>query len=161
MGAGTDHWLTEGSEMGARFFEVMDCDSHTLFATMNVKQPPENDDEDDNTFVLAFSDCSIKDGKTFEDYMAAQTEWNAYADEIGMVSGAWVMWPIWGNNVDADYSFKYLGSADDYTGLGANYQLMAGGHWRKSSELFDDLVDCDSSRIYSATAVREMAEDDD
>jgi len=159
MGAGIDNWLSNGSEMGARFYEVIDCGAHTMFATMNTKKPAENDDEDDNKFVLAFSNCSINEGKTFEEYMAAQEQWNAYADENGFVSGAWVMWPIWGDDVEADYDFKFLGSAPDYTTLGANFQLMAGGHWRKSEEIFDGLLDCDSTRIYSAMVVREMADD--
>ena len=161
MGAGTELWMTEGDEMGAKFFDVITCASHTMFATLQVREPPQNDDDDDNSFVLAFSNCSIKEGRTFEEYMSAQTEWNAYADEIGMVSGAWVMFPIWGENVEADYDFKFLGSAADFTTLGANTQIMFDGHWRKSNELFDDLLDCDSTRIYSTTVVRRMAEDDE
>jgi len=161
MGAGTDHWMTAGGEIAGKFFDVMTCGSHTMFATLEIKEPPRNDDDEDNTFVLAFSNCSIEEGRTFEEYMAAQTEWNAYADEIGMAGGAWVMFPIWGENVEADYGFKFLSAASDYTTLGANTQIMFDGHWRKSNELFDDLVDCDSTRIYSATVIRQMAEDDE
>jgi hypothetical protein len=159
MGAGLQNWITNGSEMGGKFYDVMECNSHTMFATMQVKEPTENDDEDDNKFVLAFSNCSINEGRTFEEYMAAQKEWNAYAGEHGFDNGGWVMWPIWGENVEADYDFKFLSSAPDYNTLGANYQLMADGHWQKSQEIFEGLLDCDSARIYSATVVREMVDD--
>jgi hypothetical protein len=70
------------------------------------------------------------------------------------------MWPIWGEATDADYAFKFVGSAPDYTTLGANFQLMADGHWRKSEEIWDGLLDCDHTRIYTGVSVREMAEDD-
>ena len=106
MGAGTDHWLTNGREMSAKFSEVINCGAHTNFATVRMRTPPENDDDDDTTFVLSFSDCSVKDGKTFEDYAAAQKEWNAYADEHGIVGGTWAMFPVWGESADADYDFK-------------------------------------------------------
>ena len=160
MGAGTDMWMSEGGELGAEFDEVLDCPSHTLFATVQMRDPGDNDDEDDN-FVLAFSNCSINEGKTFDDVQAAQEAWNAHADEYGFVGGAWVMWPIWGEAADADYGFKFVGSAPSYTGLGNNFQMMAAGHWRKNDEIWDGLLDCDHTRVYTGISVREMAEDED
>ena len=159
MGAGTDIWATEGGEMAGKFFEVLDCSSHTGFVSMNLRQPPENDDESDKSFVLHFSNCSFEEGATFESFMAAQSEWNAYADENGIMGGAWMMFPIWGET-NEDYDFKYVGSEDDYTMMGANWQKFSDGHWRKSEELFDDQLDCDIGRVYSATAVRTVEEDD-
>ena len=160
MGASTDFWITEGSEMGAKFFEVLDCTSHTNFVSLNVRRAPQNDDESDNSFVLSFSNCSIKEDKNFDEFMAAHKEWNAYADENGFVNSAWVMWPVFGES-NNDYDFKYVSSASDHTTFGANYQLYSDGHWQKRSELFKDLVDCDISRVYDGTAIREMAGDDD
>jgi hypothetical protein len=43
MGAGTDLWISEGGEMAARFFEVLDCASHTNFVALNVKRAPEKE----------------------------------------------------------------------------------------------------------------------
>ena len=160
MGSSMDVWLTEGKDMGAKFFEVLDCSSHSSFVSANIKQPQDNDDDSDNTFVLNFENCSIEDGKTFEDFMAAQHAWNAYADEIGMVGGTWMMFPIAGET-DDDYDFKYITSAPDHTAAGANWQLYSDGHWRKSEELFSDVLDCDISRTYNATVQRSIASDDD
>lgn len=161
MGAGTDMWLGEGGEIGAEFNEVLeDCPSHVMFATMTMREPQDTEDDDDN-FVLAFSNCTINEDKTFEDVQAAQEAWNAHSDEHGLVGGAWVMWPVWGESGDADYDFKYVGSAPSYTALGNNFQMMASGHWRTNDEIWGGLLDCDSARIYSGMSIRELPEDDD
>jgi hypothetical protein len=161
MGAGTDHWINEGGEMAAKYFEVLDCESHTNFVSLNVKRAPQNDDDDsDNSFVLTFSNCSMEEDKEFEEFLAAQKEWNTYADENGFVSSAWVLFPAYGES-NNDYDFKYVTSAADHTTFGANYQLYSDGHWRKSSEIFGDLLDCDVSRVYDATVLRDIESDDD
>ena len=159
MGAGTDMWIGQNGELGAEFDAVLECPTHTLFASVRMKDPGESED-DDKSFVLSFSNCTIEEGKEFEDVEAAQTAWNAYADEHGFKGGAWYMWPVWGESVDADYDFKAVGSTPNYTTLGANFQLMADGHWRKSQEIWGDVLDCDSSRIYTSYVVREMPDDD-
>jgi hypothetical protein len=154
MGAGTDMWLSEGGELGGQFAEVLTCKSHTNFVSMNVKQGPQDDDESDKSFVMSFSNCSMKEGKKFDDYLAAQEEWNAYQDEHGFSDSAWVMFPIFGETDDS-YDFKAIGTNDDHTAFGNDYQLMSEGHWRKSSELFDDILDCDIGRVYNASIHRE------
>ena len=159
MGSGTDLWLTQGGDVAAKFNEVLTCETHSGWVSMQLRKPPENDDESDNSFVLSFSNCSFEEGKTFEELTAAQTTWNAYADENGINGGAWMMFQVYGQE-DGDYDFKYVTSTDDFTMLGANWQKFSDGHWRKSEELFDDLLDCDVSRIYSATAIREIEMDD-
>jgi len=164
MGAGTDMWLDEGGELDAQFSEVLNCKSHTNFVSMNVKRRPQNEEESDDSdksFVIAFSNCSMQEGKTFDDYLAAQEMWNAYADEHGFSDNVYAMFPIFGETDDS-YDFKSVGTSDDHTAFGNDYKLMSEGHWRKSSELFDDLLDCDSARVYNATVVREMtAEEED
>ncbi len=160
MGSGTDLWMTEGGELGAAFAEVVTCSSHTNFASQKVREYGGSDeDESDDNFVLTFSNCSVKEGKTFDDFLAAQKEWNAYADEHGIVEGNWIWWPVFGET-DNDYDFKAVGAVDDHTQAGANWQLYSEGHYQKSMELFSDTVDCDIGRMYDARVVREMAEEE-
>ena len=123
---------------------------------MNV-DPSENDgdDEEDNNFVLSFADCSIKEDHTFDDYLAATKEWNTYAAEHGFKSAAWVWFPISGVS-GYEHDFKIVGGVDDYTTMGGNMQKFLDGHWRKSNEIFDDIVKCDGSRMYDATLIRNM-----
>ena len=55
MGTGTDLWMSKGSDIGQQFNEVIECVSHTNFATTQFKSPGEGPAPD--TLVLAFSDC--------------------------------------------------------------------------------------------------------
>ena len=41
MGAGTDMWMGQSGELGAEFDAVLDCPSHTLFASARMKDPGE------------------------------------------------------------------------------------------------------------------------
>ena len=161
FGSGTDLWLAEGGEVGAMFADAISCSSHSAFISMNVKRMPPSDEEGDGKFVLNFSNCSLKQegDDPFEGFMAAQKEWNAYADEHGFKYNSWVWWPMYGETDDS-YDFKYVSAASDYTTVGANWQLYADGHWRKSSELFREHLDCDSSRVYDATMIRDWADED-
>ena len=159
MGSGTDWWLSNGGKVAAGFNDVLTCESHTNFASQNVREAKPDDDESDKNFVLSFSNCSVKEGKNYGEFMAAQKEWNAYADEHGIAEANWVWWPVYGES-NNDYDFKFLASMDDHTAAGANWQLYSEGHFQKSSELFDDIVDCDISRVYGGRTIREMADED-
>lgn len=161
FGKGTDRWLSEGGEIGAMFGEVVTCSSHGSFVSMNVKRMPPSDEEGDGKFVIEFQNCSLEketDG-AFDEFIEAQEQWNAYADEHGFDYNAWVWWPIHGETDDS-YDFKYVSAIADYTTFGANWQLYADGHWRKSNELLDALLDCDIARAYDGTMLRWWADDE-
>ena len=158
MGKGHDLWVSKGGDVAAKFSTVVNCNSHSNFVSLNVKEPPKIDPSDDDA-VVTFSNCSIKDGKSFDDLMAAQQAWNTYADANGFTGGAWVMFPLFGET-DNDYDFKYVESSPDFTTFGADYQRMSDGAWQKGEELFGPVVKCDHGRVYTAHVVRrnEMAE---
>jgi hypothetical protein len=125
-----------------------------------VVNTPEGDDDDegDDDFVLSFSNCSIKEGHDFDEYLAASKEWDQYAKEVGIEGTGWVWFPVAGE-ADNDYGFKLVIAIDDYTQMGANWQKFLDGHWRKSSELFDEISDCDIPRIYNGKMIRRRADD--
>ncbi|MDH3350740.1 MAG: hypothetical protein OEM51_04275 [Gammaproteobacteria bacterium] len=153
-------WLSQGGKIDGKFSEVIDCKNHSNFVSMQVKEGLQDEDESDKNFVMSFSHCSMKDGKTFEDYMAAQDAWNAYQDENGFSDSAWVMFPIFGETDDS-YDFKAIGTNDDQSSFCNDYRLMSEGHRRKSSELFDGVIDCDIPRLYNAITVRTMTAGED
>ena len=160
MGAGTDMWIAKSGELNDQFDEVCNWKSHTNFASMNIK-PPAEDEDDDKTFVLSFSNCSIEDGKKFKDVMAGMNAWAEYSTEHGFQNSMWIMFPIYGES-NGDYDFKSLEGHDNHAAFGADYELMGnGGHWVKSNEIFNDLVDCDISRVYDGRTIRDWAEEDD
>jgi len=160
MGKGTDRWVYESGDLPAQFFEVIDCESHANFVSIQVREQADTGAEPDDHFVLNFSNCSFKeDGGGFDGLMAAQGEWNAYSDEHGFVNSAWIWFPIAGET-NNDYDIKYIVGTPDHTTSGANWQLYAEGHWQKDEELFGNVLDCDISRVYDGTVRRRITAGD-
>lgn len=154
MGEGTDVWLEKGGEAGAGILSAITCDSHSLFATTRIRAG-DGENDDDDSFVMSFSNCSARDGVDLEKVMEAQAQWAQYQTENGFSNGTWMMFPVFGES-NNDYDFKSVEAHNNYTALGADFQKMAEGHWMKSSELFDPLLKCDIARVYNARVVREM-----
>jgi len=156
MGSSLDVWTGEGAGMGAKFFEVIECMTHTNFASLNVKAPGRDTPD---KMLLSFSDCSLEEGKTFDDFMAAQAAWNAHADEAGFQTGEWILFPVAGGG-DVDYDFKFVTSETNFTASGANWQLYADGHYGKAQEIYGDVMECDSPRVYTGSVARHMTTED-
>ena len=158
FGSGTQRWINEGGKVADMFGEAISCNSHTAWVSMTV-DPSDGDDgdESDNDFVLSIADCSIEEGHTFEEYLEANKEWDAYAKEHGISTVSWAWFPVAGESND-DYGFKAVSAQDDFVTLGATWQKFMEGHWRKSSELFDEIVDCDISRIYNGKTIRRWSD---
>ena len=160
MGSGTDQWVHNSGDLPGQFSEVFDCTSHSSFVSIQLREQADTGAEPDDHFVLNFSNCSFKeDAGGYEALMSAQAEWNAYADEHGFVSSAWMWFPIAGET-NGDYDFKYVVGTPDHTTSGANWQLFTDGHWEKSEDLFSEVLDCDISRVYDGTVRRRFAAED-
>jgi hypothetical protein len=156
MGTGLDLWQAEGGELAANLFSIIDCGSHTQFGSMRMREAPEDDGPDDNQFVLTFTNCSVKEGKNFEEVMGAMKTWADYQDEHGFNASEWMMFPIHGES-NNDYDFKVVTGFDNHAARGADFEKMGnGGHWRRNSEIFDGLLDCDISRVYDGFTIRNM-----
>ncbi len=156
MGAIQDDWRANSGDLDAEFEKVGPCDAHSNFASVNFKQPPQNDNPPDN-IVLSFSDCSVADGKSFDDVATAITTWTADLTEQGSASGHWILFPVYGGGGE-DFDFKWVVGHDTHVAQGVdwdNYNVDL------ASELFDDLLDCDSARVYNATNIRRAASNDD
>lgn len=161
FGSSTDMWKAEGGEMATKIFDVLNCSSHTNFASTNIKPPKDDDDENDNTFVLVFTNCSVAEGRNFDEVMAGINAWAEHQTANGFQNSTYMMFPIFGES-DDDYDFKLVHGHDDYSAFGAVYELMGnGGHWMKEVEIFEGLIDCDIARVYDARMVREMQDGDD
>ena len=156
MGAIQDDWISNGGDVGAEFEKVGPCDAHANFASVNFKQPPQNDDPSD-TLVLSFSDCSVADGKSFGDVATAITAWTADLTEQGSDSGHWVLFPVYGGGGE-DFDFKWVVGHDSHTAQGVDWDNY---NAELATELFTDLLECDSARVYNGTNVRRAASDGD
>lgn len=156
LGAGADQWAANGGKHAAAFSRVLACDSHSNFATMQVKQPPENETPED-TPVLTFANCSAADGKTMDDVFTAMDSWTAYTIENGYRNGQWVMFPAYGVD-DVDFDFKLVNGYDNHEDMGKDYDHYAnGGGYQKHAELLGGVMHCDVSRVYDGVVRRRIA----
>lgn len=157
MGQAQDKWLAEGGSLAAEMDAIAHCSAHGNYATMNFKEPP--DDESPNV-VLNFSDCSAEEGKTFDDVYPALQAWSEYRSSHGSTAGMWVMWPAFGGG-DADFDFKWVNSYRNYEALGQDYDQYSAEGWKKAEELFTGLLDCDEARSYVAVRRYDGIPDED
>jgi hypothetical protein len=158
MGQGRDGFRANGGESAAAFADVLDCDSHSQFATMQVKEPPER--ETPRSLVLSFSDCNVEEGREFSEVFAGMDAWAAYQAENGYNAGTWVLFPAYGSG-DEDFDFKVVNAYDNHAGMGRDFDLYGtGGGYVKRREIMGSMLDCDVSRVYDATVHRVISEDD-
>lgn len=156
LGQAHDKWL-QNTSLQAEFSQFGNCNAHGNFAAMNVKQPP---DDESKSFVLNFSDCTIAEGKTFDDVGPALATWAEYRSGHGSESGMWVLWPAYGGG-DADFDLKFVDSFPSYASLGADYDQYGKEGYKKADELFNGLLDCDDARSYVARERRDGIPDED
>ena len=151
MGRGTDLMAREGGEIMANFYQVATCNAHVNAGSIAYKLPeggtPANS-------VILFSNCSMEDGRTYSEVVEAQKAWVDILNEHGSDAAIYHWFPIYGGG-DEDMDFIRLTAYPDYTAMGADYERMTNGElFRQNNELFQGLLDCDTSRVYSATMRR-------
>ena len=155
LGAGADSWITSGAKQAAAFAKVLSCDSHSNYATMQIKESLSQSSP--ANIVLTFANCSAASDKTMEDVFAAMDAWTEYSIENGYRNGAWVMFPAYGVD-DVDFDFKLVNGYDNHTDMGRDYDQYAnGGGYQKHAELLGDVLSCDITRVYDGVIRRRIA----
>lgn len=155
MGRADDRYRATGGDAEALWEKATTCDSHTRFASVQFKAPAQRDEPLSNV-VLAFSDCTIADGKNFNDDVApALSRWVEFRTKQGSGAGLWVLFPTYGGGGE-EFDFKYVTAYQNHEAMGADWDSY---DVKLAGKLFDDVVDCDSSRVYDATN-RRRAESD-
>jgi len=150
MASGLSRWVTEGGALSAEFDEVVSCRTVTNFAVMDLQEKPAPFESG----PIAFSNCKIKEGHAFPEALEAANAWIAYEKGLGIASDNFMLFPAYGESSDADYAFKWV-TTQSFQDLGKSYDNYGtGGGWKKAEELFGQVLDCDSSRLYYGTRVR-------
>ena len=103
--------MGENKGLHAAFNEVLSCDAHSNFASLNFKAPPEGATPADS--VLTFSDCTYKEGATFSALSAAMGEWSQHLSDAGSTAGIWHWYPAYGGGGE-EFSFKWLESYKNF-----------------------------------------------
>lgn len=152
LGKAQDSYLAENEGLKAAFGEVLSCDAHVNFASINHKAAPKGDTPSNS--VLTFSDCNFKEGATFEALGAAMGEWSQHLSDGGSNTSIFHWYPVYGGGQE-ELSFKWLEAHKDFAELGADFELMGNGRgYETHGKLFSELIKCDSSRAYVAQSRR-------
>jgi len=153
MARGIQRYVGEGSAVAAGFDQVVACDQVTNFALMDLSKAPSPPDSG----PVTFSNCTVEKGRKFPDALAAVNGWIAYEKEHGIVADHYLLFPAFGEQSAAEYSFKWV-TTSSWEAFGKSYDHYGtGGGWQKAQELFDGLLDCDTSRVYVSQRVRSLA----
>jgi hypothetical protein len=154
--AGMQQWLTEGGEIQEDFAEVVDCPLHQGFAVNNVRSPVEAT----GIVPAAFTNCTLNEGRIGPEARAAIVEWSDYLAANGVDSGHWILRPAAGEEIDADYTFKWVRSYPSWEELGEYFELFFnGGGFQRLQQISGRVMSCDSPRVYNTRIVREMADE--
>jgi len=152
MGADAALYATpQGREIDAAFDGVGNCESHAQYAEVVVHQPqnppPENG-------VAVFRDCTVHTGRTVPEALAALGQWSDYVTGKGSNPFSAVLFAIAGLPNDAHYTFKSVEGFDSMQAYGKYLDMYTGGGFMRAEELFDRVMECNSSRVYALDRVR-------
>lgn len=151
MGQGRDNYHATGGEVMAEFSRVLDCGAHVGFVSRAFKLPPYDDAGAPDMSVLTFTDCSIKEGATYDTVVAGLSAWAKELGDNGSEGAMYQWWPAYGGGGEKKSDFKLLGAHANHASLGADLELLSNGElWRKRMELLGGQFDCDVSRVYDA-----------
>jgi hypothetical protein len=152
MGEGHDAWLTDNDGIAADFAEVISCNGHSNFASINHKALPDGGATD--TAVLTFSDCSYEDGASFDAVGAAMAKWSQHQTDAGSTAGIFHWYPVYGGGGE-EFTFKWIEGYANHAELGADFDRYGNGRgFVTRGRLLGHLLDCDSARVYNARVRR-------
>ncbi len=152
LGAGQDMYLEKGGEIAQGFSEVLTCNAHVNFASVNHKRLPEGTTPSNS--VLTFSNCSYKEGAPPNAMEEAMKKWVEHLDAQGSKASIFHWYPAYGGGGEK-FDFKWLEAHENLAALGKDYDSFGtGGGYNLYGELFGKLIECDASRAYLAKSRR-------
>lgn len=152
MGQGWDLWYSTNGNLMAEFLEISTCAAHGNFASAAYRLPEGLDNSAGG--VLSVSDCHYRDGVPPAAVDAATRQWVDVLDGAGSQVAMYHWYPAYGGGGET-FDFKWVQAYQNYADMGADYERMGnGGLFRQRNALLDNLVDCDSARVYDVTSRR-------
>lgn len=151
FGKSQDNWMTKGRDVAKAFDAVIDCSNRHEMASSMVINAPQNPP---GNGVVMFYACSLADGKSPNDAIAAAKNLTAAMTSLGTSASSWLFFPGMGAG-DIDFDFWRVVAFNNYTELGAAVEtFMNGGGWQKSMEIMGPVASCSSPGVYDARLVR-------
>ena len=153
MGKGMQAWADNEDGLAEDFNDVITCGEHSNAASVNIRPPAKG--WPGKGGVTSFSDCTVAEGKTMQDAMAAHRAWAAHLDAIGSNVSMWAFFPGAGTN-NPEYDYKMVSGYMDLAAYGADWEAYTNGQgWAKAGSIYDGVVSCSSQRVYQTTTIRD------
>ena len=156
MGVGEAVWFAEGGDLQEEFNAVIDCTTHTQYAEFVIGAPEGPTPE---APMAAFSDCTVREGRTTDEAITALAQWREYLVANGVNEFNAVFFPVAGEEPDADYDFKTVEGYETIQSYGRALDVITRGGYQRADELFGRLLDCNSPRVYAFDLVRRAADE--
>lgn len=152
MGKSLQTWQDKGSQMNASFFSVFSCDQHSSMGVIPLQAP---EGKFPKKSLIRFSDCTVAEGKSSSDALAAHRKMISFMNADGQNTAAYVFFPGMGAG-DIDFDYKLVLANPDYPSLAKDGEKFTnGGGWMEAGKLMDGVTSCDSFRLYQADLVRD------
>jgi hypothetical protein len=151
MGASMGQFFARGADLAAAFDAVMHCSDDRNYSTVTMRAPPAAG----RFGPLELANCTLRLGATQSDVFPAVNEWLAFTASYGSTAAHWLLFPAYGERADARYNFKWAVGYESYEAFGREYdQATNGNGLDKYNELFQNLLRCDSPRLYGVRVIR-------
>lgn len=153
MGKGEQAWADTDGKLAGEFADVMTCSEHSNAASVNIRPPGQG--WPGKGGVTVFSDCTVAEGKTIQDAMAANRAWAKHLESTGSKAGVWAFFPGAGTN-NPTYDYKMVSGYPDWEAYGADWDSYTNGQgWAQAAKIFGGVTECSSQRVYQTTTVRD------
>jgi hypothetical protein len=152
MGKTLDAWKSDGQELAADFNAVMDCSNrHELATVVEINAP----NGPGGNGIVMFAACTVADGKTGADAIAAHAKAGAMMKGKGAkATSTWAFFPALGTG-DYDFDYWRVITFDNYSDFGATSDIFInGGGWQESMKIMGGVTQCERGVIFDATVVR-------
>lgn len=137
----------------APFEGVVECSSHSLYALVGVK-PPVQDPQSGSLWEV--SNCTMKGNRSTDEGVAAVAAASQLFAQWNLNDAHAALFNISGLPSDTSYDFKWLTYYPSYDTFGSLFDnLVNSGSVQTLGAMLDPVMDCDSSRMYNMTLMRE------
>ncbi len=144
-----DEWMAKGAKIQKKWAAIEVCDSHNLMTGL-MARPFQS--TTGHAFVQ-ISGCELNDGKTLQDLMVADKQWAKWMDEVGMPGGLLRWLPFAGDSRDSTTDLYSVYLSESMASRGKAHDMMIKGGAAVLQSTYDDVMSCDTPRIYHSTSV--------
>ena len=152
LGKTHDMFLTEDAGLREQAGNFASCAGHSNFASVNHKPTPTGKTPEDS--VITFSDCTYKEGATFDALGVAMGTWSEHLTDKGSEAGIFHWYPVHGGGGEK-FTFKWIEAHLNFESMGVDFDDYGTGRgFETRNELLQPLIDCDASRVYRGKSRR-------